>query len=233
MDSDVYSYGSVTIQSPQNYGLPYLQSTGHDQDALVASSPLFVSPATGNYQIAIAAQPFVLSQGFSANWLLEPPEPPFALFNAAPTIGFAPLRVVFMDASTGSITNWFWNFGDGNTTNNSTNSNVTHTYVSGGNYTVSLTVSGPDGTNSSTLAGFVVASPTPVIGRVTLSSGWFVIIGTNCPPGMQYRILTSTNVALPLTDWQPVMTNTFLDDGGYSYSNSNLGSSAFFRLVSP
>jgi PKD repeat protein len=233
MDSDIYSYGPVTIQSPENYGLPYLQSTGHDQDAVVTAGALFVSPATQNYHIAVAAQPLVLGQGFSADWLLQPAGPVLAQFTAAPATGFAPLPVVFQDASTGGITNWLWNFGDGHTITNSSNSNVTNIYAAAGHYTVSLTVTGPGGTNNSTRTAFIAASPTPVIGQATLSNGQLVFGGANCPAGVQYRILTSADVALPLASWQAVATNTFLADGSYSYTNSSSGSAAFFRLVSP
>jgi PKD domain/Bacterial Ig domain/Right handed beta helix region len=236
MDWNVYSYGLLTIQSPLNNGLPYLQSVGHDQHALVTTNSLFVSPANNDYRIGISSQPLVLSQGFSADWLLEPvvsAPSPLAQFSTAPTNGFAPLQVVFADASTGGITNWLWSFGDGNTINNSANSNVTYTYAAAGNYTVSLTVSGSGGTNTSTLAGFIVASPMPVIGNVTLTSGHLIFGGTNCPAGVPYRILTSTNVALPLASWLPLATNTFLGDGSYSYTNPNSGAAAFFRLVSP
>ena len=37
-----------------------------------------------------------------------------------------PLNVTFTDTSTGNITNWFWDFGDSNTTNVTTNV-VAHT----------------------------------------------------------------------------------------------------------
>ena len=51
---------------------------------------------------------------------------------------------------------------------------------------------------------------------------------------MQYRILTATNVALPLASWTPVATNTFAPDGSYSYTQSFLTNAAsFFRLVTP
>jgi hypothetical protein len=50
----------------------------------------------------------------------------------------------------------------------------------------------------------------------------------------QYRILTSTNVALPLASWTPVATNTFAPDGSYSYTQSFLTNAAsFFLLVTP
>jgi hypothetical protein len=61
-----------------------------------------------------------------------------------------------------------------------------------------------------------------------------VFSGTNGPAGAQYRILTSTNLSLPLTDWTPVATNVFAPDGSYSYTNvSELNSAGYFLLVSP
>jgi PKD repeat protein len=40
---------------------------------------------------------------------------PVAAFSATPTSGPAPFAVTFTDTSTGSITTWAWNFGDGGT----------------------------------------------------------------------------------------------------------------------
>jgi hypothetical protein len=47
--------------------------------------------------------------------------------------------------------------------------------------------------------------------------------------------LTSTNVALALLNWTPVVTNTFLSDGSYSYTYTNSTGipASFFKLVSP
>src|SRR5262249_46994906 len=44
---------------------------------------------------------------------------PSANFSASPTIGAVPLTVNFTDGSSGTITNRFWDFGDGSTTNTS------------------------------------------------------------------------------------------------------------------
>lgn len=79
---------------------------------------------------------------------------PVALFNGAPTNGVAPLTVNFVDFSTGTITNRFWNFGDGSTTNITVTS-PSHTYTNAGTYTVALTVSGPCGTNTLTKFNFI------------------------------------------------------------------------------
>jgi polygalacturonase len=73
--------------------------------------------------------------------------PPVANFTASPTNGTAPLVVTFTDASTGSITNRFWDFGDGNTTDFAAATNPPHTYAPGV-YNVTLTVSGPGGDSS-------------------------------------------------------------------------------------
>jgi PKD repeat protein len=161
------------------------------------------------------------------------PPAPVAGFSGTPTAGFAPLPVLFTDASTGPITNWLWSFGDGQSVTNTSNASVNHTYTAAGSYTVTLTVTGPGGSNASTQTGYVVASPTPTIGNVSRSSGNLVFSGTNCPANVQYRILTSTNVALPVASWQPVATNNFLSNGTFSYTNSTMNSAAFFRLVSP
>jgi len=158
---------------------------------------------------------------------------PVAGFSGTPTAGFAPLQVMFTDASTGTITNWLWSFGDGQSVTNTSSASVNHSYAAAGSYTVTLTVAGPGGSNASTQTGYVVASPTPTIGNVTRSSGNLVFSGTNCPAGVQYRILTSTNVALPVASWQPVATNNFLSNGTFSYTNATVNSAAFFRLVSP
>jgi PKD repeat protein len=159
--------------------------------------------------------------------------PPAAGFSGSPTTGFAPLPVVFTDASTGSITNWLWSFGDGQSVTNTSNASVNHTYAAGGSYTVTLTVSGAGGANADAQTSYIVVSSTPTISTVTKSGGNLVMGGTGNPAGTQYRILTSTNLASPLASWTPVTTNAFLSNGSYSYTNSTDQKAAFFRLVSP
>lgn len=64
------------------------------------------------------------------------------LYETSPITGLAPLTVKFYDRSTGKITEWRWNFGDGG---KSTQQAPSHTYTSAGKYTVTLTVDGPGG----------------------------------------------------------------------------------------
>ena len=80
---------------------------------------------------------------------------PAATFTGTPTNGTAPLAVTFTGSSSGSITNRFWNFGDGNTTNFAASTNPLHTYNSAGTYTVLLIASGPDGVSTNIQANYI------------------------------------------------------------------------------
>lgn len=92
--------------------------------------------------------------------LWKPVSAPVADFTADPISGVYPLTVNFTDQSTGNITSWEWEFGDGET---STNQNPTHTYEDPGIYTVELTVTGPGGTDTETKADYIVVEhETPV-----------------------------------------------------------------------
>lgn len=70
---------------------------------------------------------------------------PTAAFDFDPLLGDTPLDVQFTDLSTGAITSWLWDFGDGNT---SVQQHPSHTYVIAGTYDVTLTVTGPGGSDT-------------------------------------------------------------------------------------
>jgi PKD repeat protein len=81
---------------------------------------------------------------------------PAAGFSASPTYGTAPLTVQFTDQSTGEITDWAWDFGDGET---SIEQSPSHTYDTVGEYTVSLKVIGPGGSDTETKADYIDVGP--------------------------------------------------------------------------
>jgi len=81
------------------------------------------------------------------------PSIPVAEFRSNLTTGMAPDTVEFTDQSTGKVTRWEWNFGDG--TNNTTSQNPTHTYMNPGSYTVSLWAIGEDGSNGLTKISYI------------------------------------------------------------------------------
>ena len=97
----------------------------------------------GNYPDTIGFVSTTINASLTIIW-----PPPVANFSGSPTNGIEPVTVTFTDTSTGPIANRFWNFGDGGTTNVTTNS-VVHTY-SAGSYDVTLIATGPGGVSTNT-----------------------------------------------------------------------------------
>src|SRR5215207_3994835 len=96
----------------------------------------------------------------------RPPVPPEAAFS----VSTAPLVASFTDESTGVINSRSWDFGAGET---STEQRPTHTYATHGVYAVSLTVTGPGGTDTAT-QDVTVNPPAPfglIHGRTALGNG--------------------------------------------------------------
>jgi hypothetical protein len=77
---------------------------------------------------------------------------------------------------------------------------------------------------------------TPTITQTIVPTGNQVIInGAGGLMGVNYRILTATNVASPLIQWTPIATNQFSAGGGFSYTNLIDPSrpATYFRTVLP
>jgi PKD repeat protein len=72
---------------------------------------------------------------------------PVAAFTDVPDPSDENFEVDFTDLSTGNITYWHWDFGDGA---ESYEQNPAHTYTTAGTYTVTLSVSGPNGMDTAT-----------------------------------------------------------------------------------
>ena len=117
-------------------------------------------------------------------------------FTAWPTTGVLPLTVIFTNTSTGGYTGSLWDFGDGVT---STLESPTHTYTAAGVYTVTLTVSGPGGTDKETKAEYITAQePTPTSTPTD----------TPTPTSAPTRTPTPTNTPTPTATQTPTPTDT-------------------------
>ncbi|NPE27270.1 PGF-pre-PGF domain-containing protein [Methanococcoides sp. SA1] len=90
---------------------------------------------------------------------------PIASFIATPITGSYPLEVSFTDQSI-NATEWFWNFGDGNT---SSDRHPSYTYLSAGTYNVSLNVSNAKYDNFTSISNFITVS-TPTTDTTSSSS---------------------------------------------------------------
>jgi PKD repeat protein len=85
---------------------------------------------------------------------------PIANFYALPLSGNVPLTVAMYIVNTANITSCSWSYGDGQT-GTSCASSHNHTYNSPGSYTVSLTVSGPGGSDAMARSNYIVVSQPP------------------------------------------------------------------------
>jgi hypothetical protein len=70
---------------------------------------------------------------------------------------------------------------------------------------------------------------------VSINGSNISFTGANGPANEVYRVLTSTNLAVPLSMWTPVMTYSFNAAGAFSNNIPiNTGQSArFYRLIQP
>ena len=144
--------------------------------------------------------------------------PAVAAFTASPLTGAAPLQVNFTDASTGTITNYSWTFGDGNT---SGAVSPTHTYSNAGVYSVTLTVSGPLGPSITnfmdliTVTNFVNTPPTVTLVRPGN--------GMLYPPAFTNQTITVVASAASNDEAAISKIEFFADGTKFGETTSNLG----------
>ncbi len=116
---------------------------------------------------------------------------PSANFTSNVTSGCNPIVVEFTDQSTGTVTSWNWDFGNGNTSNKQ---NPKASYTVPGTYSVTLTVS--DGTNSNTMTktGYITVFKNPV-------ADFEVVNTTGCRPFTAVFKDTSSKGDTTLSKW--------------------------------
>jgi hypothetical protein len=89
---------------------------------------------------------------------VENRHPLVARFSADVTDGVEPLPVAFADESGGEAVAWNWDF-ESDGVIDSTVQNAVHRYATAGSYTVTLTVGGPEGTDTTIRPGFIIVDP--------------------------------------------------------------------------
>ncbi len=94
----------------------------------------FESPRKYLVRLVVTGDPLITEPEATTTILVEP-----ATLDASFDYVATGLTVNFTDTSTGGVTGWFWEFGDGATSNER---NPDHTYAGSGSYTVRLGVSG-------------------------------------------------------------------------------------------
>ena len=167
-----------------------------DGGTSTAQNPSHTYTTAGTYDVSLTVSN---SEGNDSvtktNYItVTAPPAPTASFVGAPVSGSYPLNVTFTDQSAGSPTSWSWTFGDGGT---ATAQNPTHTYNAVGTYTVALTVSNVNGSDSVTKTNYITVTEPGVTTFVT-ASGETSVIGT--VSGNYAATVSSDNVRETITE---------------------------------
>jgi PKD repeat protein len=125
-----------------------------DGGTSTATNPSHSYASPGNYNVSLTVTTAVGPNTQTKNGYIQVCGPPAAEFTGAPTVGVAPLTVLFVNQSTGA-TSWSWAFGDGGT---STVQNPTHMYMTPGTYNVRLAAQNACGADSTTKTGYITVT---------------------------------------------------------------------------
>ncbi len=214
-----YTYDAfVTRFYPNGTALMYSTYLGGRLDdramgiALLDSNVTIVGyTESANFPVKNAVQPTLagISDAFVARIASVPPVANFTaeangVENYTLIRGLPPLLVNFTDLSTGEPTAWSWLFGDGNT---STLQHPSHIYYTG-NWTVNLTVSNLDGSNSTGKYEYIQVGD-PLI--VNFSANVSGVECTFCQGQVPFDVNFTD-----LTNDAPIAWNWSFGDGNFS-----------------
>ena len=127
-----------------------------------------------------------IASGFKLRWhCISAPSTPNSQFGTIDTLSCRGM-VHFYDHSQGGIQQWFWNFGDGET---STQQHPIHHYKYNGNYTVSLKVSNTLGADSIIKHNYIQINrpPAPIIDNALRCHGGSLTFNTHSGTSYWYN----------------------------------------------
>ncbi len=143
---------------------------------------------------------------------------PIANFSASTTSGEAPLEVKFTDQSTNNPTGWYWEFGDGESSNIQ---NPDHTFTADGFYSVKLIATNEYGSDTLVKGNYInvggggSGNPCPGTPTVTDADGNVyntVQIGSQCWMRENLRVGTTIEGSMNMTDNNIIEKYCYDDD---------------------
>jgi PKD repeat protein len=144
---------SVTFSGSSNNATDYYWQFG-DSSTDTVQNPTHIYTADGTYNVNYRTKNAYHTGNWSnATGYIQVNITLSSDFSGAPTVGYAPLTVNFVDMSSGDgLYYWEWDFGD---TGTSLLRNPSHTYTTSGAFNVKLTAKGSDGTAVTTKNGYI------------------------------------------------------------------------------
>jgi gliding motility-associated-like protein len=156
--ADTMCFGVPTTFTDNSTGTPITWDwTFGDGNINNTQSPQNTYPIDSSYSAQLIVSNIFGCGDTISNSVVVLPQP-IAGFDL--TLSCAKQQSIFVDTSQGTPTNWTWDFGDGNTSNQQ---NPTNIYLIGGNYNVELIIGNGAGC-SDTIVSPIIVSTVPVPG---------------------------------------------------------------------
>lgn len=190
-----------------------------------ARHPVHTYTVPGTYTVRLTVENSIGNSTATRIITVSSAPAPVANFTANVTSGIVPLTVQFTDLSENNPTSWSWIFGDGNV---SSLQNPQHTYVSPGNYTVSLNATNTAGSNTMTKTEYIQVSAIPFVNYV-IEEDVFVygsqlsFSGANVAGPDATVVLTESLVTSDLNGGASMAVNTIYVDGDITLDGGSAG----------
>ncbi len=151
--SQVFPAATVTFTNNTNPGTWTWLWNFDDGNTSADMSPVHTYSAPGDFDVSLTVSNGICSEDV-VHTVRVLPTPPIADFDSIPS-GCQPWNVAINNTSL-YATSYYWDFGDGHTSNAM---NPNYTYVQAGTYQITLTVTGPGGTDTESQIVNVYPSP--------------------------------------------------------------------------
>lgn len=193
----------------QDYVYKYSEAQGWSSDTAMPTGRIYGTTAVYNGRIYVIGgesqgQPLDIVEVYDLGY-----GDAIALFTENPREGMAPLTVEF-SAFSDQATDWVWDFGDEYDPTSGSGKEPTHTYSQPGNYTVSLTATGPGGSGAVTKRAHIRVSMSTGPGDSSSSFKW-TALALSGEDGDTPPIANDSNNSMTAFIGHPVIGGTSLE----------------------
>ncbi len=214
-NSPVCVASTINLSTPTVTGASYSWSgpngfTSSQQNPVITNA---TSAMAGTYSVSITLGG---CPSLGGTTVVEVNATPTVAFSATPTSTACSGFVQFTDASTGNPSAWQWNFGDGQT---STLQSPSHTYLSSGIYSVTLTATNNCGNNQLVKTNYIT---------IDVLTAPAVTDGSRCGTGSVTLSATGSGTL----NWYDAATGGNLVNTGTTYTTPSISTTTTYYVES-